>query len=294
MSPPATVPRPPRPVIVTVAFWLQLAVVLVLLALAALAVAEAVHFDGQIDRAVRLVPDADPDEVAGERRGNVAMTLILGVPAVLLAIWLAVTAVPVRRGGNVARILVFVAGGAQLLVCFAQCCSAGFLVPLLTAPEFGPEPPPDWDEWETSTFFDTLYSGTDPWDQLLVPVAGLGVLTVLALTAGMVLLLALPPAHRWFVPGSVKETPPAPAWSMPGPSYAMPAYGYPPVPLVPGFPPPSQQLPSGYLICPDPAAHLPPDASDTTSLPPDASGATSLPSGPSTTPPEDAPDGPGR
>ncbi|MEU8152671.1 hypothetical protein AB0B94_03275 [Micromonospora sp. NPDC048986] len=98
---------------------------LVLLGLAALTVAEAVHFDGQIDRAVRLVPDADPDEVAGERQGNVAMTLILGVPAVLLAVWLAATAVPLRRGVNVARILVFVASGGQLLICFAQCRSGG-------------------------------------------------------------------------------------------------------------------------------------------------------------------------
>ena len=158
--------------------------VLVLLGLAALTVAQAVHFDGQIDRAVRLVPDADPDEVTGERQGNVAMAVIFGVPAVLLAVWLAVTAAPVRRGGNVARILVFVASGAQLLVCVAQCCSGGFLVPLLAMPEIAAEPPPDWDEeWETSTFLDTLYAGTDPWDDLFFPVAALGVLTVLALSA---------------------------------------------------------------------------------------------------------------
>ncbi|MEO3774479.1 hypothetical protein [Micromonospora sp. B9E7] len=282
MSPPATAPRPPRPVIVTVAFWLQLAVVLALLGLAALAVVEAVHFDGQIDRAVRLVPDADPDEVAGERQGNVAMTLILGVPAVLLAVWLAVTAVPVRRGANVARILVFVASGAQLVVCFAQCCSAGFLVPLLTTPEFGAEPPPEWEEWETSPFFDTLYAGTDPWDDLFFPAAGLGVLTVLTLSGAVVLLLALPPAHRWFVPGAAKETPPGPAWLMPGPSYATTGYGYPPVPLVPGFLPPGQPLPPGYLICPDPAAHLTPGAP----------GTMPGPTGPSPMPPEDEPDGP--
>lgn len=33
-------------------------------------------------------------------------------------------------------------------------------------------------------------------------------LTVLTLSAGVVLLLALPSAHRWFVPGSARETPP--------------------------------------------------------------------------------------
>ncbi|MEH0928739.1 hypothetical protein [Micromonospora sp. CPCC 205558] len=280
MSPPATAPRPPRPVTVTIAFWLQLAVVLVLLGLAALTVVQAVHFDGQIDRAVRLVPDADPDEVTGERRGNIATALILGVPAVLLAIWLAATVVPVRRGANVARILVFVASGAQLLVCFAQCCSGAFIVPLLAAPEIGAEPPPEWDEeWETSTFFDTLYSGTDPWDDLFFPAAGLGVLTVLTLSAAVVLLLALSPANRWFVPRTANETPPGPARPMPIPTYAPIGYGYPTTPLVPGFLPPGQPLPPGYLICPDPAAHLTPGVPGT--LP--------GPTAPPTAPPEDAP-----
>ncbi|MEU1590265.1 hypothetical protein [Micromonospora sp. NPDC005710] len=282
MSPPATAPRPPRPVTVTSAFWLQLAVVLVLVGLAALAVAEAVHFDGRIDTAVRLVPDADPDEVAGERQGNVAMALILGVPAVLLAIWLAVTAVLTRQGGNVARILVFVASGAQLLVCVAQCCSGGFIVPLLTMPEVSAEPPTEWDEeWETSTFFDTLYSGTDPWDDLSFPAAGLGVLTVLTLSVAVVLLLALPPANRWFVPRTANEALPGPAWAMAVPTYAPTGYGYPTAPFMPGFLPPNQPLPPGYLICPDPAVHLIPGAPGT---PP-------APTGPPAAPPEDAPDG---
>ncbi|MET7667593.1 hypothetical protein [Micromonospora luteifusca] len=281
MSPPATAPRPPRPVTVTIAFWLQLAVVLVLLGLAALTVADAVHFDGQIDRAVRLVPDADPEEVTGERQRNVAMALILGVPAVLLAVWLAVTAVPVRRGGNVARILVFVASGTQLLVCVAQCCSGGFLVPLLTIPETSAEPPADWDEeWETSTFFDTLYSGNESWDALFIPAAGLGVLTVLTLSVAVVLLLALPPANRWFVPRTANEALPGPAWVMPVPTYVPTGYGYPTAPLVPGFLPPSQPLPPGYLICPDPAAHLTPGAP----------GTSPGPTGPTAAPPEDAPD----
>ncbi|MEU7802814.1 hypothetical protein AB0B10_26485 [Micromonospora arborensis] len=281
MSPPATAPRPPRPATVTIAFWLQLAVVLVLLGLAALTVADAVHFDGQIDRAVRLVPDADPDEVTGERQGNVAMALILGVPAVLLAVWLAVTAVPVRRGGNVARILVFVASGTQLLVCVAQCCSGGFLVPLLTIPETPAEPPADWDEeWGTSTFFDTLYAGNDSWDSLFVPAAGLGVLTVLTLSVAVVLLLALPPANRWFVPRTANEALPGPAWAMPVPIYAPTGYGYPTAPLVPGFLPPGQPLPPGYLICPDPAAHLTPGTP----------GTSPGPTGPTAAPPEDAPD----
>ncbi|MBM0238925.1 hypothetical protein JNW88_20500 [Micromonospora sp. ATA32] len=58
---------------------------------------------------------------------------------------------------------------------------------------------------------------------LLLAIAA-SVLIVFALTATAVLLLALPPAHRWFVPG-------------------------------PRPPPAAYVLPPGYLICPDPAAH---------------------------------------
>ncbi|KOX14835.1 hypothetical protein ADK66_01775 [Micromonospora sp. NRRL B-16802] len=273
MSPPAAAPRPPRPGTVTIAFWLQLAVALILLGLAALAVAQAVHFDGQITRAARLVPDADPAEVASERQGNVLMALVVGVPAVLLAGWLAATAGPLRRGSNIARILVFAASGAQLLVCFGQCCS-GFLVSMLVAPEIEAPSSADFDdEWETSKFLDTLYSGTDPLDELFFPMAGLSVLAVLALIGAVVLLLALPPAAGWFVPR------PAPADAAPPSGYAVapfiPAgYAYPPLPIVaqapgvPGFLPPGQYVPAGYLICPDPAAHLTPTPPGTPDEPP--------------------------
>ncbi|MEU5903634.1 hypothetical protein ABZ780_04570 [Micromonospora sp. NPDC047467] len=267
MSSPAAAPRPPRPGTVTIAFWLQLAAALILLGLAAMAVAQAVHFDGQITRAAALVPDADPAEVSGERQSNVAMALIVGIPAVLLAGWLAATAGPLRRGSNIARILVFVASGAQLLVCFGQCCS-GLFVPMLVAPEVEAPSSADFDEeWETSEFFDTLYSGNDPFGELFFPAAGLTVLAVLALVAAVVLLLALPPAAGWFVPRPAAAD--APPWESPPPGYAAPqfvpaGYGYPPMPFVapapgtPGLLPPGQYVPAGYLICPDPAAHLTP------------------------------------
>ena len=117
MTSPDTAPaRPARPGSVTVAVWLQLATVAVLLLLIGLVVFAAVRYDAQIDRAVRLVPDADPTEVSHERSGNLFMTLAVGVPVLLLAGWLAATALPLRRGSNTARILVFVAAGAQLPV----------------------------------------------------------------------------------------------------------------------------------------------------------------------------------
>lgn len=238
--PDAEPPRPARPTVVTVAFWLQLAAVVVLLGLIGLVVAEAVHYDGQIDRALRLVPDADPMEVSDERMSNIFMAASIGVPALLLAGWLAATALPVRRGSNTGRILVFVAAGAQLLLCLAQGCSGVFLIPLALAagatdPGFDPsgDVPPDGADWQESKFLHTLYSQGDPPD-VVFAAGGIAVLAVLALTATVVLLLALPQANRYFKP----RHPASPAFGHPAPM------GYGPV------------VPPGYMICPDPALHL--------------------------------------
>lgn len=264
--PDAAPARPARPAVVTVAFWVQLAAVVVLLGLIGLVVAEAIRFDGQIDRALRLVPGADPMEVSDERASNIFAAASIGVPALLLAGWLAATALPVRRGGNVARILVFVAGGAQLLLCLAQGCSGMFLIPLMLAagagdPGFDPstDVPPDGAGWPESKFLETLYSQGDPPD-VVFAIGGFGVLVVLALTATVVLLLALPPASRYFRPRSAAPAGAAPlvlGYGYPPPGATIP-YGYPsPGMTVPqGQPWPGVTVPPGYLLCPDPALHL--------------------------------------
>ena len=101
-------PSPARPATVTVAFALQVALAGTLLVSAALAIAGAVHYDGLIDRA-QLTTTPAPGEVAGERAANLAGALFVSVPAVLLAVWLGITAIRLRRGSNVARILIRVA-----------------------------------------------------------------------------------------------------------------------------------------------------------------------------------------
>ncbi|MFB6392364.1 hypothetical protein [Polymorphospora lycopeni] len=63
--------RPARPTQVAAAFWLLLATAVLLLGIVGMTVAHAVWFDGEISRVAALVPDADPDEVSGERFGNV-------------------------------------------------------------------------------------------------------------------------------------------------------------------------------------------------------------------------------
>ncbi|MEU2612363.1 hypothetical protein ABZ570_12385 [Micromonospora sp. NPDC007271] len=264
MTPPGAAPaRPTRPVVVTVAFWLQIATVAVLLALVGLVVAAALDYNGQIDEALRQVPDADPMEVSDERSGNLVMTLTLGVPALLLAAWLAATALPLSKGSNAARILVFVAAGAQLLVCLGQGCGGVLVIPLMLAagdPEFDPalDSGVDGADWEQSKFLDTLYSQGDP--GAILAFGGIGVMLVLALTAAVVVLLLLPDSRRWFRPASAAWPPPAPYGYWPGhPAAAYPG-GYPAVPYPGGhaaaYPPAVGPLPPGYLLCPDPALHL--------------------------------------
>ncbi|WP_203980542.1 hypothetical protein, partial [Micromonospora phaseoli] len=242
---PAAVPpsRPPRPGTVTVAFWLQLAAVLLLLGLVALVIVEALQWDAAIDRAVRRVPDADPNEVRAERWNGVTLAVVFGVPALLLALWLALTAPRVRRGSNTARTMVFVAGGLQLLLCVAQGCLGAFLIPFGIALTVAEEPyldedlPSDEDFWQESGFIEALYSETGPVDSLLFPLAGLGVLLVFLLTAAVVLLLALPPAHRWFVPRAEPVNPWRPTGGGDIPNAYLANYPMPPgYPSFPGYP----------------------------------------------------------
>lgn len=281
--------RPARPTTVTVAFWMQLAIAALLVVLAGLAVAATVQFDGQIDRAAGLVPDADPDEVRGERIGNVVTGLSIAVPALLLAVWFAATARPVRRGGNTARILVFVAGGLQLLLCCGQGCLGVFFVPFLLTDSAGMETEgPDGELiWEESEFFETLYGDTDLASDLLSMGAAGGLFLVLVLTAVVVLLLTVPPAHRFFVPAGdaptgPKGAAPAPAWpypTAPFPPFTTfppftnfpPGATFPPGAPLPGaYPPVYAPVPPGYLICPDPAVHLPRPESGDGATPPAA------------------------
>ncbi|MEU4565989.1 hypothetical protein [Micromonospora sp. NPDC023956] len=271
--------RPTRPTAVTVAFWLQLATVVVLLAVVGLTVAGAVQFDGHIDRAAARVPDADPDEVSGERFGNVFTTVLVCLPALVLAGWLAATARPVLRGGGTARVLVFVAGGAQLLCGVVPGCLGFAFLPFLiageewAAPDVGPDGEPLWEE---SEFLETLYGSADVGVDGLALAGGLGSGVALLLSLAVVLLLALPPGSRYFR-ADERERPPAQpgSWPWPGAAVTLPTYGgpvpvvpvvpagYPAPPVVPfvppGYPtPPVYPLPPGYLICPDPSRHLPP------------------------------------
>jgi hypothetical protein len=249
MLPPAEAPyRPARPSSVTVAFWLQLAVVVVLLLLIGLLIWHAVHWDAKIDRAARAVPDAHPAEVDSERFGNVIMSSMLGGLALLPAIGLAVTAPFVRQGHNAARILVFVAAGVPVLFGIGPGCVGAAFIPLafVAAPPVEEPPPGSGTDggWPESEFLNELYGNPDPADDTFLAAGWLGAGMVFVLIVAVVLLLALPPANRYFRPRPGPAAGLSPVAAQPFPYVLHPAgYG------VHGVPP-------GYLICPDPAVHL--------------------------------------
>ncbi|MEV4510128.1 hypothetical protein AB0K00_14330 [Dactylosporangium sp. NPDC049525] len=223
--------RPPRPAQVNVAFWLQLAAVTLLLGVVGATIAQAVHYNAEVSRVAALVGGVDPGEVRDERASNIMLALFVGVPTVVLCLWLAVTAWPVRRGSNIARIFVFVAGGGQVLLAVAQVCGGFLLAPLaFTAMDSGDDViVDDGVSWEgDSEFIDTLYSRTETVSGIYFVGVLLAALSVLAITLTVVLLLALPPAHRYFSPKPPQAWPPHPALG-----------------------------PMPYYICPDPSAHLP-------------------------------------
>lgn len=214
------------------AFWMLLAGAALLLGFVGLAVAHAVHYDAAVLRVAASMPGTNPDEVSSERTGNLLATLFVGVPALLVAVWLAVVARPVLRGSNVARIFAFVAGGGLLAVFMTQVCGGGSDAASLA---FAISGDGSYDgSSEDSGFYTALYDETETFDDLFFLGSGFIVLMVLAVSAAAVLLLAVPPANRYFVPR------PAPAW----PAYA----------AFPGGPP----IP--YVICPDPSAHFQPAA----------------------------------
>ncbi|MFI7430246.1 hypothetical protein ACIBPB_24900 [Micromonospora sp. NPDC049836] len=261
--------RPTRPGAVTVAYWLQLATVAVLLLIVCLVVVETVRYDAQIDEVLRRVPDADPAEVSGERAGNVFMACFMAIPALLLAGWLGATALPLRRGSNVARILVFVAGGAQLLLCVGQVCLGLLIAPLAMfavadAPEFDSSTgmPPDAG-WEESKFLETLDTQSDGPGAVVSAVGGLGVLLVLGLSAAVVVLLLLRDSRRWFG-GEAPSGGPWPGYGYPpaagyyGPYHPQPSWPTPP-PGQPAWPAGAGQpfwpVP-GHPVCPDPSVHF--------------------------------------
>ncbi|MBU2669276.1 hypothetical protein KOI35_37770 [Actinoplanes bogorensis] len=239
---PGSPAAPARPTTVTVAFWFQVGLVAVLLILIGMSIAGAVHYNGLIDEAARAT-SADAEEVSLEREDNVAGTLFAAIPLLLLAIWLGITAIWVRRGSNIARILTWVGLGAPLLLGLG-CCFFGFFafamfIPFDESfaddPEFADDPTMDFSD---SPFYDKLFSlDSGGWSVAYDAVISTALGLALLFAVTVVVLLVVSPSNRYFRPlGRVAFG--FPYGPMPGP------YGYPgPVPGPYGYPGP---VPYGY------------------------------------------------
>lgn len=217
-------PAPPRPTAVTVAAGLQLAMAGLLLFLVVLHIAEAIHYDTLIDEALRLAGPAAAEEARSERSANLVGALVLGIPVLLLAVWFGVTAIGVRRGSNVARILTLIGLSAPLGLGALLCClgGAGVLMLVMLAPGPGDEFSDDefsGEEFGTDSAFFTELLRLDEgaWSTAYFALGQTVAVTVFmtGIAVGVLLLTA----NAYFRP-----RPPAP-WP-PYPMYPPPPYWY--------------------------------------------------------------------
>lgn len=232
---PASIPeRGPRPATAAVAAVLQLLIVLLALGLVAVAWVGYTSYDQLIDRAVELVPEADPDAVASERGGNRFGSTMASVMFGGIALWFGATLWPAWRGSNIARIMTAVGAGMQSAIALLISCGGGFfglLALIASDPGFeGEDPFSDPGFYEEDPFYDKLSqlqdSGAGMWPGLALSLGGM---LLMLLAGALLVLLLVPPSNRWFSP-----RPPAPA--MTGVPVYYPVY-YPVPGPVPGVPP---------------------------------------------------------
>ncbi|WP_148088111.1 hypothetical protein [Couchioplanes caeruleus] len=261
----------PRPTTVTAAFAFQVAFVGTLLLMIATAVAEAIRHDALIGRAARAV-GASPADVSFERSMNLSTTLAVAVPLVVLAVWLGLAAVWVRRGSNIARILSLVGLGIPPVLGLLGCLFGGLFGGVLMLGLLAGPPDDlfveDGVSVEDGAFVEENFTGegemalyeelarldTGGWS-IAVDVTGMTAVAfgLLLGVATMILLLTgssdrhfrpwrrvpslVPPVGSWPVPGQ-----PMPPPHAPHPWYRGPALPYPPgpppaAPPAPGCPP---------------------------------------------------------
>lgn len=208
-------------------------------------IAGAIHYDGVIDRAGRL-SRVDPELVSLEHVGNVFTTVVGTVLVTLLAVLFAACLVPLRRGSNVARILILVAAGLILLACLGPVGAGALFLPIafMASPFLAEEPWSDVStpgETEALSREDAFYEALlDPATDLFHLGVGASAFIVFGLMVAVAVLVLLPSANRFFVP---RPEVPALPWPMPMP---MPMagqvyYGHPGTHF-----PPAHPHPQGY------------------------------------------------
>ncbi|BCJ71875.1 hypothetical protein CS0771_14190 [Catellatospora sp. IY07-71] len=249
----------PRPATVTVAVWLQSAVVLLAASLIPAIWYMHARWTRLIDEALLTTPGADQDIAAAERDSSLYAAIAMTVVAALVVLWFGGTLPPLWRGSNLARVLAAVGSGLLGVGGFVMnCCGLAFL-PLLFLLPFEPMDPgmdpgldpgldpaapvPDDPFFDEDPFTERLYQLSDrdvAWLEWLVPLAG-GL--ALLLLVGVFVLLLVPPSNRWFAP-----RPPQPFSGHPYPGYGYPAYPHPGYPhsAAPAPPAEAKQPPTPF------------------------------------------------
>jgi hypothetical protein len=248
--------RGPRPAIVTTAVWLQLVAVVTALAAIAVTWLGYVAYDSLISRAAQIVPGAEPGIVAGERGGNLFGAIVGTVLFGAVALGFGLTARPMWKGSNIARLLNLIgsgllAGGA-LLFCVCGGIGGVMMIPLLGAGISTSDPylPPDEafpaDPWTPEPFYNALWdleADSMMWHSIAV---GLSVPLLLLIAMAAFVLLIVPPSARWFSPASasasavkVQHVYVPVYYPYPYP-YPYPPAPYPPAPAAPATPPAGQ------------------------------------------------------
>ncbi|MEV4350318.1 hypothetical protein AB0J83_38165 [Actinoplanes sp. NPDC049596] len=258
-----------RPATVRIAFYFQIAVVGMLVLFVGATIARAIHYDGLISEAA-LGTGADPGDVADERSTNISDTLFPAIPALILAVWLGITAFFVRRGNNTARILTLVGMGAPAVLFLFGCLLGGFGLffvfgALFTSgfdedEPYADEPFPD-DSTDFSggsfpgdAFYDKLADlDSTGWSVAFQVIDFATLLLALACAIVTAVLLLVGPSSRFFRPARPFQPPFG--YPMP-PAFPAPAawHPYAPVPHPPmPFPPPPMPFPQPPAPFPQPS-----------------------------------------
>jgi hypothetical protein len=278
-------PAPARPSVVTVAFWLQLGLVVALLLIVVTSALDAVRYDALIDKAALATP-GNSDDVAMERESNLFGVLAFGLSLTVLAVWLGVALRWVGRGSHVARVLTWVGLGAPIVLGLLFCLvggAFGFLGLLVFGlvegsdgepfPDEGDLPDEGYPGWETGDdFYDSLYRlDTGGWSVAYQAIIGTLVLVALLCAIATAVLLMTGPANRFFRPDRMPVRGPGFGHPLPPQYYATPYPAYPPAPGYPapnpwGPPPPGRPAPGTWGPPPQSPVPSPAAAPDESAL----------------------------
>lgn len=191
-----------RPRTVTATAVLQSAIAGIALLLLAVTWWSYVDFAGLVDSALRMVPEADAEQVAARRRYNLGTALTFTVLAGFLLLWAAGTLRPLLRRHNGGRLAATAGAGLTVLIGLSFCGGLNDgLLALWRGPRSG-DAPADAFSVALEQAATAGFVGGDATYLLAVVVMPLAALLALA---ALVLLLT-PTTRRWYATATATAT----------------------------------------------------------------------------------------